>query len=281
MSAQHPIITYRLTSQGRIPPFLCKHEGAFAGMYGVNTNKEGFIPAWLSPQETKYLGMACGPVDPDGCPRCVDVIETKADLQTYITGISTTWTVDSQGVTGIRTETTTGTLEAWNPPSEGPDGVGAAYTGPGLTTTTSASVTYDAPSGTVIEHTASYVTKIVVETARSSGVTTSVKETAIVHPYTNITITGVSTSVGVVTTTAGPDIDGEEVTTTTTTTTTTATHEDVTEGYSDSVTTVDVDGVITKTRTRTYRETTKVRNPFDPVAATDELWTKYETVNGL
>jgi hypothetical protein len=281
MTAQHPIITYRLTSQGRIPPFLCKHEGAFAGMYGVNTNKEGFIPAWLSPQETKYLGMACGPVDPDGCPRCVDVIETKAKLETYITGISTTWTVDSQGVTGIRTETTTGTLEAWNPPSEGPDGVGAAYTGPGLTTTTSASVTYDAPSGTVIEHTASYVTKIVVETARSSGVTTSVKETAIVHPYTNITITGVSTSVGVVTTTAGPDIDGEEITTTTTTTRTQATHEDVTEGYSDSVTTVDVDGVITKTRVRTFTETTKVRNPFDPVAATDELWTKYETVNGL
>ena len=281
MSAQHPIITYRLTSQGRIPPFLCKHEGAFAGMYGANTNKEGFMPAWLSPQETKYLGMACGPVDPDGCPRCVDVIETKADLQTYITGITTTWTVDSEGVTGIRTETTTGTLEAWNPPSEGPDGVGAAYTGPGLTTTTTASVTYDAPSGTVIEHTASYVTKIVVETATASGVTTSVKETAINHPYTNITVTGVSTSVGVVTTTAGPDIDGEEVTTTTTTTTTTATHQDITEGYSDSVTTTDVDGVVTKTRTRTYRETTKVRNPFDPVAATNDLWTKYETINGL
>ena len=281
MTAQHPIITYRLRSNGTIPPFLCKHEGAFAGMYGVNTNKEGFMPAWLSPQETKYLGMACGPVDPDGCPRCVDVIETKADLQTYITGISTTWTVDSQGVTGIRTETTTGTLEAWNPPSEGPDGVGAAYTGPGLTTTTTASVTYDAPSGTVIEHTGSYVTRIVVETATSSGVTTSTQEFAINHPYTNITVTGTSDAVGVVTTTAGPGGEGEEVTTTTTTTTTTATHQDITEGYSDSVTTTDVDGVVTKTRTRTYRETTKVRNPFDPVAATNDLWTKYETINGL
>jgi hypothetical protein len=71
----------------------------------------------VSPQETQYLGLGCGPIDPDGAPAGVEVVETKADLQTYITGISTTWTVDSEGVTGIRTETTTGTLEAWNPPS--------------------------------------------------------------------------------------------------------------------------------------------------------------------
>jgi len=278
MAVQHPVIKYRLTPQGRTPDYLCKHAGSFAGMYGVNTNKEGYIPKWLSPQETQYLGLGCGPIDPDGAPAGVEVVETKADLQTYITGISTTWTVDSEGVTGIRTETTTGTLEAWNPPS-GIDG--EEYSGPGLTTTTSASVTYDAPSGTVIEHTASYVTRIVVETATSSGVTTSTQEFAINHPYTNITVTGTSDAVGVVTTAAGPGGEGEEVTTTTTTTTTTATHQDITEGYSDSVTTTDVDGVVTKTRTRTYRETTKVRNPFDPVAATNDLWTKYETINGL
>ena len=64
MTAQHPIITYRLTRDGRIPEFLCSHEGAFAGMYGVNTNKPGFVPRWPSPQETLYLGMACGPIDP-------------------------------------------------------------------------------------------------------------------------------------------------------------------------------------------------------------------------
>ena len=285
MTAQHPIITYRLRSNGTIPPFLCKHEGAFAGMYGANTNKEGFMPAWLSPQETKYLGMACGPVDPDGCPRCVDVIETKADLQTYITGISTTWTVDTSGTTGIRTETTTGPLEAWNPPNTidiGLDGeISIGYTGPGLTTTTTAQKTFPAPSGTVIVHEAEYVTKIVVETETSAGVTTSTQEFEINHPYTNITIVGTTEEVGVVTTT-GPGIeDGEEITTTTTTTRTQATHEDVAEGYSDSVTTVDVDGVITKTRVRTFTETTKVRNPFDPVAATNDLWTKYETINGL
>ena len=270
MAAQHPIIKYRLTPQGRTPDYLCKHEGSFAGVYGVNTNKDGYIPAWLPPQETQYLGLGCGPIDPDGAPAGVEVLETKAELQTYITGISTTWTVDSEGVTGIRTETTTGTLEAWNP--------GEDYAGPGLTTTTSDTVVTAAPAGTVIEYTNSYVTRIVTETATSSGVTTSTQDFAINHPYTNITVTGTSDVVGVVTTT-GPD--DQETTVTTTTTTTTATHQDVTEGYSDSITTTDVDGVVTKTRTRTYTEVTKVRNPFDPVAATNDLWAKYEAVNGL
>lgn len=278
MTVQHPIITYRLRSNGTIPLFLYSGTGGFAGMYGVNTNKEGFVPAWLSPQETKYLGMACGQVDPDACPKCVNVIETKEELETYITGISTTWTVDSQGVTGIRTETTSGTDDAWNALTVTND-IGVGYTGPGLTTTTTAPVSFDAPAGTVIGHSASYVTKIVVETQNSAGVTTSVEEFTPTYQYNNITIVGVSTAVGVVTTTR---IDDEEVTTITTSTTTTeATHEDVTEGYSDSVTTTDVDGEVTKTRVRTFTETTKVRNPFDPVAATNELWTKYEVVNGL
>ena len=278
MTVQHPIITYRLRSNGTLPPFLCKHPGSFAGMYGVNTNKEGFVPAWLPPQETKYLGMACGQVDPDACPKCVDVIGTKEELETYITGISTTWTVDSQGVTGIRTETTTGTDDAWNAPTVTND-IGVGYTGPGLTTTTTAPVSFDAPAGTVILHNANYTTRIVVETQNSAGVTTSVEEFIPTYQYNNITIVGVSTAVGIVTTTR---IDEEEVTTITTSTTTTeATHEDVVENYSDSFTTVDVDGEINKTRVRTFRETTKVRNPFDPVAATNELWTKYETVNEL
>ena len=278
MTVQHPIITYRLRSNGTLPPFLCKHPGSFAGMYGVNTNKEGFIPTWLPPQETKYLGMACGQVDPNDCPKCVNVIETKEELETYITGISTTWTVDTLGITGIHTETTTGTDDAWNAPTVTND-IGVGYTGPGLTTTTTAPVSFDAPAGTVILHNANYTTRIVVETQNSAGVTTSVEEFTPTYQYNNITIVGVSTAVGIVTTTR---IDEEEVTTITTSTTTTeATHEDVVENYSDSFTTVDVDGEINKTRVRTFRETTKVRNPFDPVAATNELWTKYETVNEL
>jgi hypothetical protein len=198
MTVQHPIITYRLRSNGTIPSFLCNEPGAFNGMYGVNTNKEGFIPVWLSPQETKYIGMACGPVDPDGCPKCVEVIETKEELETYITGISTTWTVKSTGVTGVSTETTTGSLEAWN--------AGEDYEGPALVVTTTEKVVTADPAGTVV------------------GVTTS---------------------------------------------------------YADSVTTTDIDGVVAKTVVRTYTETTEVENPFDPIAAADELWTKYETVNGL
>ena len=198
MTAQHPIITYRLTRDGRIPEFLCNHEGAFAGMYGVNTNKPGFVPRWPAPQETLYLGMACGPIDPDGAPEGVEVIETKAELETYITGISTTWTVKSTGVTGVSTETTTGPLEAWN--------AGEDYEGPALVVTTTEKVVTAAPAGTVV------------------GVTTS---------------------------------------------------------YADSTTTTDVDGVVTKTVVRTYTETTEVENPFDPAAAADELWAKYETVNEL
>jgi hypothetical protein len=271
MSVQHPIIKYRLTRDGRVPEYLCTDHRAFGGMYGVDTNTPGYIARWPSPQETQFLGMGCGPVDPEqGAPAGVSVVETKEELQTYITGISTAWTVDTSGVTGIRTETTTGTLEAWN---AGPD-----YVGPGLTTTTTPEVTFAPPAGTIIIHDANYVTKIVVETATSSGVTTSVQEFPMVYPYTNITIVGVSTVVGVVTTT-GPE--QQEVTITTSTTTTAATHEDITEGYSDSISTTDVDGAITKTRTRVYSETTKVRNPFDPVAATNELWSIYEVVNGI
>lgn len=198
MTVQHPIITYRIRSNGTLPPFLCNHPGAFAGMYGVNTNKEGFIPKWLPPQETKYLGMACGPLDPDGCPTCVTEIETKQELETYITGISTTWTVKSTGVTGVSTETTTGPLEAWN--------TGENYEGPALVVTTTEKVVTTNPAGNVV------------------GVTTS---------------------------------------------------------YADSVTTTDVDSVVAKTVVRTYTETTEVENPFDPVAATNELWTKYEIVNEL
>ena len=198
MSAQHPIITYRLTRDGRIPEFLCNHEGAFAGMYGVNTNKPGYMAKWPSPQETLFLGMGCGPIDPDGAPEGVEVIETKEELETYITGISTAWTTKSTGVTGVSTETTTGTLEAWN--------AGEDYAGPGLTTTTTDKVVTAAPAGTVV------------------GVTTS---------------------------------------------------------YADSVTTSDTDGVVTKTVVRTITETTEVENPFDPAAAADELWAKYEAVNEL
>ena len=184
MSAQHPIIKYRLTRDGRIPEYLCTDPRAFAGMYGVDTNKPGFIPRWLSPQETQYLGMGCGEIDPEqGAPSGVSVVETKAELQTYITGISTTWTVDTQVLVGIKTET---------------------ITSAGITT--SPEVTFDPGPGVVV---------------------------------------GVNTS------------------------------------YSDSVEKIDIDGNVAITTTRTWRTTDTLQNPFDPVAATNELWNIYEVVNGI
>ncbi len=276
----HPIIKYRLTKAGRIPEYLCKDAGSFSGMYGVNTNKAGKIPKWTSPQETLYLGMACGDPDSDGLPDGLDgTVDSKDNLQTYLTSISGTWTVDSEGVTGIKTETTTGSQLSWDE-STGNYGIGnTAPTAPGLTTTTTDKFSSSAPSGTVIVINAGYVTKVVTEVTTSSGVTTTTSDIAIVHPYTNITVTGTSDSVGVVTTN-GP-VDVGVTTTKTTTTTTAATHNDITENYTDSISSTDVDGTVTKTRIRTINELTKVRNPFDPAAAATDLWGKYETVNGL
>jgi hypothetical protein len=173
MTAQHPIIKYRLTRDGRIPEFLCNHEGAFAGMYGVNTNKPGYIAKWPSPQETQYLGMGCGPIDPDGAPDGVEVIETKAELGEYIAGISTAWTVKSTGVTGVSTETTTGPLEAWN--------AGEDYEGPALVVTTTEKVVTAAPTGTVVGVTTSYADS--VTTTDVDGVVTK----TVVRTYTETT----------------------------------------------------------------------------------------------
>lgn len=173
MTAQHPIIKYRLTRDGRIPEFLCTEEGAFAGMYGVNTNKPGYIAKWPSPQETLYLGMGCGPIDPDGAPEGVEVIETKEELGEYIASISTEWKVKSTGVTGVSTETTTGPLEAWN--------AGENYEGPELVVTTTEKVVTAAPAGTVVGVTTSYVDS--VTTTDVDGVVTK----TVVRTYTETT----------------------------------------------------------------------------------------------
>lgn len=173
MTAQHPIIKYRLTRDGRIPEFLCTEEGAFAGMYGVNTNKPGYIAKWSSPQETLYLGMGCGPIDPDGAPEGVEVVETKEELGEYIASISTEWKVKSTGVTGVSTETTTGPLEAWN--------AGENYEGPELVVTTTEKVVTAAPAGTVVGVTTSYVDS--VTTTDVDGVVTK----TVVRTYTETT----------------------------------------------------------------------------------------------
>jgi hypothetical protein len=279
MTVQHPIITYRLTPTEQNPCYLCKKEGSFfPRLYPINTNPNNKLSIWNGCQVDKFVGLGCGPIDPEGIPTEVTVLSTKTQLQSHVTEATTGWTVDSRGVTGIRTETTSGTDDAWNASTVTND-IGVGYTGPGLTTTTTAPVSFDTPAGTVILHNENYTTRIVVETQNSSGVTTSIEEFTPTYQYNNITIVSVSTAVGIVTTT-GPD-EHNVTTTITSTTTTSATHEDVVENYGDSFTTVDVDGEVTKTRVRTFTETTKVRNPFDPVAATNELWAQYEAINHL
>lgn len=194
MTVNHPIIKYRLTVNGRIPEYLCKHEHAFSGIYGVNTNKEGYTPFWHPPQDMQYLGLSCGPIDPAGVPDTLEVIDTKQDLLSYITGISSSWTTHNEVVTGISTVVEKGPKLSFSG-----DGVG-------ISTIKSTSVEYDPIEGEVV---------------------------------------GVSTISNV----------------------------------SDSETTKN--GVLTLTRTTTTITTKEIFSPFDPVAATEELWTKYETVNGL
>ena len=133
----HPLIKYTLTKQGRQPEWLCNESGAFKGEHGTPANKAGKLPRFGSPQDTIYLGMGCGDVDPDGTPDgYVGVITTKASLQAYISevGSAAGYKTLTNTVTGIQTSVITGSLEAWNP--------GEDYSGPGLTTTTTDKVTY-------------------------------------------------------------------------------------------------------------------------------------------
>lgn len=196
MAVQHPIITYRLRRDGSVPPFLCDHPGAFAGLYGVDTNKPGYIPAWLPPQDTQYLGMACGPIDPDGSPSCVKVIATKTALGNYIAGISTDWKNRDEVVTGVSTSIQEGPIEAFGNPDRESE----------IVVTNTPAVTYTVTEGTVIS---------------------------------------------------------------------TRTDQNVSDRS------VSENGTTTLTRTTTITEVSMVETPFDPVAATNELWAKYQAVNGL
>ena len=208
MTAQHPIITYRLRSNGTIPPFLCKHPESFAGMFPVNTNKPGFIPAWLPPQETKYLGMACGPVDPDGCATCVHVIETKEELDAYITEATDGQLVEKRTLVREWKETKEGTEEQFNGPSDPSlqelfvDGTLQVFNP--LEPVESDLVEHDLPEGEIIR--------------RDQESTLSVTKT-------------------------------------------------------------DVDGVVTIKEVTSYKEYAITEVPFDPIAASDELWARYELVN--
>ena len=267
-----PLIKYTLTKQGRQPEWLSSDSRAFKGQHSAPANKPGKLPRYGSPQDTIYLGIGVGDPDSDGTPDgYVGSIGSKADLQTYITGIGTAagYKVVTPTVTGVSTSVITGGSEAWNP--------GEDYSGPGLTTTTSDKVT-STGTGTIQTFDATQVTKVVVETTTASGVTTSTNETAIsVDPASTVSSVSTSDSVGIVTS----NLPGEGGTETIKTTTTTSafTYTDITTSTSTSTSSTTTDGETTRTDTVTTSETTNYVTDYDYAAETTRLWDIYEAIN--
>ena len=139
----YPIVKYRLRADGRRPEYLAGISTGFSGECGTNTNVEGKIPRWLSPQENVMLGLAVGPADPAGLPNgCEGTIDTKSDLTTYITSISGDWKVNTDVTVGVSTYKEVGLTTCF-------DSVGNPSAA-GITTTTIGTTTTAAGAGTTI-----------------------------------------------------------------------------------------------------------------------------------
>ena len=263
-----PVIKYTLTKQGRQPEWLSSDSRAFRGEHSTPANKPGKLPRFGSPQDNIYLGIAAGDPDSDGTPDgYVGTIDSKADLQTYITevGSAAGYKVTTGTVTGVSTSVTTGLSTAWGQ---------TEYSG-GLSTTTSNKHTASGV-GTVATLSGSAVTKVVVVTDTPTGSTTATTDTPVVVDPAS-TLSGVSTVVGINTT----EVSGEVgVTTTTTTTSTTSyTYTDVTSSSSTSTSSTTTDGVTTRTDTVTTTETTNYETSYDYAAEATRLWDIYEAIN--
>ena len=263
-----PIVKYTLNKRGQVPEWIDTGDSSFAGQHGITGNKTGYIPRYESPQDNIYLGIAKGDVDPNGTPDdYVGIITTKALLQTYIT--ETGSTLQYQGitptVTGVQTSVTTGLSTAWNQEN---------YSG-GLSTTTSTKHTTSGV-GTVATISTSGVTKVVVKTDTPTGSSEATNNTPIVIDPAS-TLSGVSTSVGIVTTT--DNALGIAVTTTTTTDTTSYTYTDVQTRSSTSTSETTTDGVTTRTDTVTSTETTNYETSYDYAAEATRLWDIYTALN--
>ena len=139
----YPIIKYRLRADGRQPEYLAGISTGFSGELAVNTNVAGKIPRWLSPQESVYLGLGVGPVDPAGTPNGFEgTIDTKSDLTNYITSISGSWTVNTKVLVGVSTYREVGLTSCFNV-AENPSAAG-------ITTTTIGTTTISAGAGTTV-----------------------------------------------------------------------------------------------------------------------------------
>ena len=264
-----PIVKYTLNKKGQTPEWINTSDSSFASQHGITGNKTGYIPKYESPQDTIYLGIASGDVDPDGTPDdYVGIITTKALLQTYITETGSTlkYKTTTGTVTGIQTATTTGLSTAWNQES---------YSG-GLSTSTTTKHTVSGV-GTLATISTSGVTKVVVKTDTPTGSTSATTDTPIVIDAAS-TLSGVSTSVGIVTTT-GTDGAGLAVTTTTTTDTTSYTYTDVVTSASKQVNTQTVAGIESTTEIVTSTETTNYETSYDYATEATRLWDIYTALN--
>ena len=265
-----PIVKYTLNKKGQVPEWINTSDSSFAGEHGISGNKTGYIPKYESPQDTIWLGIASGDVDPDGTPDdYVGILTTKALLQAYITetGSTNQYITETNTVTGIQTSVTTGLSTAWNQES---------YSG-GLSTTTSTKHTASGV-GTVATISGSPVTKVVVATDTTTGSSDATTDTPLVVDPAS-TLSGVSTSVGIVTTSSTDPSTGLAVTTTTTTYTTSFTQTDVQTTSSTSTSETTTDGVTTRTDTVITTETTNYETSYDYAAETTRLWDIYTALN--
>jgi len=264
-----PIVKYTLNKRGQVPSWIDTGSDSFAGQHGISGNKDGCIPRYESPQDTIWIGLATGDVDSDGTPDSyVGSITTKTALTTYLKTVGNTvkYKTVTATVTGIQTATTVGLATVWNNTED--------YQG-GLSTTTTTKHTV-AGVGTVATISTSGVTKVVtvVDTTTGSSIST------VSNPVTvdaASTLSGVSTSVGIVTTTDSSS--GLAVTTTTTTDTTSFTYTDVTTSSSTSTSETTTDGVTTRTDTVTTSETGNYETTYDYAAESTRLWDIYTAKN--
>ena len=262
-----PIVKYTLNKKGQVPSWINTSSSSFAGEHGISGNKDGYIPRYEDPQETIYLGIASGDPDPDGTPDdYVGTISTKSALTTYLKSVGNTlkYKTVTATVTGVQTSVTTGLSTAWNQIN---------YSG-GLSTSTTSKHTVSGV-GTLATISTSQVTKVVVKTDTTEGSSEATTNTPIVIDAAS-TLSGVSTSVGIVTTT---DNSGLAVTTTTTTDTTSYTYTDVQSSSSTSTSTTTTDGVTTRTDTVTTTERGNYETTYDYAAESTRLWDIYTALN--
>ena len=264
-----PIVKYTLNKKGQVPEWINTSDSSFSGEHGISGNKDGYIPRYESPQDNIWLGIAVGDADPDGTPDdYVGTISSKSALTTYIKTVGNTlkYKTTTATVTGVQTSVITGLATAFGQ---------TEYSG-GLSTSTTSKHTVSGV-GTLATISTSGVTKVVVKTDTTTGSTTATTDTPIVIDAAS-TLSGVSTSVGIVTTTAA-DQAGLAVTTTTTTDTTSYTYTDVKTSSSTSTSTTTTDGVTTRTDTVTTTETGNYETTYDYAAESTRLWDIYTALN--